>query len=769
MAYTLQVGRRAFACRRSVVAAGVDDAVRQLEASRGTTVSSAPETAPPVVFMFPGGGAQYPNMGRELHASEPLFREHLDRVLAIVAADHGLSLIESLFPAPGGEATAAAMLEGASRSLLATFAVEYAMAQLLRSRGIEPAALIGHSLGELTAACVAGVMSLSDTIAVVAARGRVLDALPSGATVAVGLSEQALAAYLTPELSVAAVNGPALCVVSGSLSAVAALESALGERGIDVRRLRLSFAAHSALLDGHLDAFAEAIGGVRLQPPDRPLVSNVTGDWAADQVTTADYWARQLRHPVRFSDGLSRVLAELPGCVLLEVGPGTTLTSLVLQQRGQAQARSAVASMRHPEDATPDQAYLLAALGRLWVAGVQVDWLGQPDGRGRRVPLPTYPFERQRHWIDRPAPTAMAEPAARAADATTSRLPAIDDWFAVPSWRPADLPPRPASHTTWLVFDTGDLQHDAVRHGLSSRGDEVVRVSLGTSYDTRADGSFVIRAGERDDYDWLLADLATRAVRPRRVAHLWGLGAAESRSEGIEAGADLSFYSLLFLAQAWDERHSSEPLHLAVVSSGMQSVGAEPLTDPARALALGPCLVMPSEYPTLSCSSIDWAPGDGASSLEALVSELRADVPEPVVALRGASRWVPSHEPRQLPAPESAITDALRPGGVYLVTGGFGGLGLAVAEHLARTVKARLVLTGRSGLPDCAEWPRLLLERAPVSERIPQGRRDRAARRRGARPPGRCQRRGPDGRCRCRGDCPVRRSRRDLPRRWPPR
>ena len=182
--------------------------------------------------------------------------------------------------------------------------------------------------------------------------------------------------------------------------------------------------------------------------------------------------------------------------------------------------------------------------------------------------------------------------------------------------------------------------------------------------------------------------------------------------------ADLSFYSLLFLAQAWDERHPSEPLHLAVVSSGMQSVGAEPLTDPARALALGPCLVIPLEYPALSCSSIDCAPGDGASSLDALVSELRSDVPDAVVALRGESRWAPAQERHRLPAQESAVTGPLKPGGVYLVTGGFGGLGLAVAEHLARTVKARLVLTGRSGLPDRSDWPRLLLERAPVSERI---------------------------------------------------
>ena len=773
VAYTLQVGRRAFACRRTVVAAGIDDAVRQLEASRGTTVSAAPETAPPVVFMFPGGGAQYPNMGRELYASEPVFREHFDRVLAIVSAGHGLNLIESLFPAPGDEARAATMLEGASRSLLATFAVEYAMAQLWRSRGIEPAALVGHSLGELTAACVAG----RDVVVRHRRRRRRPRARPRWPSLGRHGRRR--------PVGTGAGGVPDSRVVGGSRQRAARCASSRDRcppwrpsnrrwpsaastcAGSDCRSPRTRRCS-----TGTSTPFAEAVGGVRLQPPDRPLLSNVTGDWAvAGQITTADYWVRQLRQPVRFSDGLSRVLDELPGCVLLEVGPGTTLTSLALQQRGKVPARRAVASMRHPEDATSDHDVLLGAVGRLWSAGVSVDWTRhRPDDSGRRVSAADLSV-RASATLDRPAvadgdgrtggarrPTKRRRGCRRSTTGSPCR----------PGGRPVLQPPA-APRTTWLVFDAGDPLHDAIRHGLSSRGDEVVRVSRGTSYEARPDGSFVIRPGERDDYDRLLADLAARAVRPRRVAHLWGLGAAESRSEGIEVAADLSFYSLLFLAQAWDERHPSEPLHLAVVSSGMQSVGTEPLTDPARALALGPCLVIPREYPALSCSSIDWAPGDGASSLDPLVTELRADVRG---GRRRAARSVPvGPGAGAAPAASAGIGCHRRPEAAR---------GLPRYRRLRRPGTRRRRAPGAHGRgatrahrTERAARSRRLAAPAPRAHASlgahPQDRRDRAARRRGARDPGRCERRRPDGRRRCRGDCPLRRCRRDLPRRWRPR
>jgi acyl transferase domain-containing protein len=704
--HTLQVGRRHFRHRRTIACLEVDDAVALLESPADDRVQTgqAPEAAPPIVFMFPGGGAQHPNMGRELYDAEPVFREHVDRILGLVESSHGVSLASWLFPAPGDEPIAAAALEQATASLFSTFAIEYALAALWRARGVEPAALAGHSLGEVVAACVAGVMSLPDALAIVAARGRMLDRLPDGATVAVAMSEEALVPLLGAGLSIAAVNGPVLCVVSGSRAAIEDLEATLAARDVDCKRLRLAFAAHSSLLDESLADFAREIAAIRLQPPQLPVMSNETGRWAtADEITRTDYWVRQLRHTVRFADGLARVLDEFPTAVLLEVGPGTTLTSLALQQRGRVTGRSVVPSMRHRQDATSDRLYLLGALGRLWLAGHDVDWARQRGmDQPRRVPLPTYPFEHARHWIDRPAAGAAVDaPLAPASDASATRLPSVDDWFSTPAWRQAE-PPADGAAGTCLVFDDADPLHAAIRQGLAERGDRVVRVSRGETYEAGRGGDYLIRPAHRADYDRMLADLIARGERPSRVAHLWNLGAAPDGASATDRATDAAFFSLMYLAQALGEV-DMPPLHLAVVANGMQRVASEPVPHPERALSLGPCLVIPKEYDSITCSSVDWTIVDpGAEAVASLVREIRTAAPEPVVALRDDGRWLQTY--RTLTLPKGPTPSPVRPGGVYLVTGGLGSLGLTLAEELARTPGVKLALVGRRALPDRATW-----------------------------------------------------------------
>ncbi len=704
VAYTLQFGRRAFAHRRTVAAAHLDDAIHRLEASRGGASPPVPAAPPPVVFMFPGGGAQYPNMGRQIYASEAVFREHVDAVLAIVETDEGLDLRPWLFPDPGDEARAATELERASHSLLTTFAVEYALAQLWRSRGIEPTALIGHSLGELVAACLAGVMTLRDALAVVAARGRILDRLPGGATLAVALSEAEVLPYLGAGLSIAAVNGPALCVVSGSLDDIVALESVLSARDVDARRLRLSFAAHSSLLDGHLDDFARAIASVPLRAPRYPLISNASGNWSGvAEITQTDYWVKQLRHTVRFSAGLSQVLEDHPGCVLLEVGPGTTLASLAATRRSAAPAPVVIASLRHPLDATPDATVFLNALGRLWAAGVAIDWSRQGRSTGRRMPLPTYPFEHKRYWIDRPATPVPAPERAPVPDTRLARRPSIDDWFSTLAWRPvASTAPLAAVGACLVLDDAEDPLHEAVRQALTARGERIIRVTRGSRYDSVPDGRFVVRPGVRADWDQLVADLASQGLRPARAVQLWTCPSATT-AEPLDVAIDAAFFGPLFLAQAWTEAEPDEPLHIAVVSSGMQRVALEPATHPERALALGPCLVIPKENPAITCASIDWSADwqvDGA--IARLVGELYATDAEPVVALRGHQRFVPAAQ--ELALPPAAATGGVRPGGVYLITGGLGAIGLTLAETLARTPGVTIALLSRRPFPAASEW-----------------------------------------------------------------
>jgi len=699
VAFTLQVGRRAFAYRRAVVCRDAPHAIAQLTEAAAAPAATPAGAAPPVVFMFPGGGNQYPNMARQLHEREPLFKQHLDEVLDHAEHRHGRPVRRWLFPAPHDARDAATSLDGAVPSLLGTFAVEYAMARYLRARGVEPAALVGHSLGEVVAACLAGVFTLADAVTIVVARADVLERLPAGATTAVALPEAELAPLLSPGVSLAAVNGPALCVVSGAIESVAGLEALLATRNVEVRRLRLSFAAHSSLLDGALDGFARAIAGVRFAPPSIPIVANVTGQWAdGDVMGRADYWVRQLRETVRFADGVARAVEGLPGCVLLETGPGTTLTTLAGQYRGPAGPRAIVAAMPHRRETTPEPDALLSALGRLWTAGVALDWARHPVP-GQRISLPAYPFEHARHWIERPSGAAAeAEPTSPPA-----RSPSPDDWLSVPTWQPAARQATIQGAATWLAFDPETAVTSAVVAALRARGDHVVLVVAGRGFAIRDDGSYVIRPGDRDDCDRLLTEVAASGLMPTRIAHLWGL--APPPAEPLDAAVDESFLTPLFVVQAWDQRHPGRPLHVAVVTAGLQRVADERITRPELALGLGPALVVPREYDGITCAHVDWTAD--AAAVEDLVDELRAATPAPVTAWRGGRRWVPARTPYRPPRGDRR-RGLVQRHGVYLVTGGFGSLGLAVAEHLAGAAAARLVLVGRRGAPDRRHWSSLL-------------------------------------------------------------
>jgi thioesterase domain-containing protein/malonyl CoA-acyl carrier protein transacylase len=344
-------------------------------------------------------------MAEELYRAEPVFRAALDECCAWLAPELGFDLRRVLFPPEGGEAEAARRLEQTSLTQPVLFAVEHALARLWMEWGVRPKALLGHSIGEYVAACLAGVFSLEDALSLVAARGRLMQEMPAGAMLAVALAEDEALAAIRAEgagsgLGLAAVNAPRACVVSGPVAAVEALAARLEAAGLEPRRLHTSHAFHSALMDPAVGPFAERVRRVRLQPPQIPFVSNVTGTWIRpEEATDPEYWARHLRAPVRFADGVGELLRQ-PGPVLLEVGPGKTLSTLARQHAGKRAARRIVPSLGTPRDRRSDAETLLTALGRLWLESVEIDWPAVHAGeRRRRVPLPTYPFERKSFWI----------------------------------------------------------------------------------------------------------------------------------------------------------------------------------------------------------------------------------------------------------------------------------------------------------------------------------------------------------------------------------
>jgi acyl transferase domain-containing protein/SAM-dependent methyltransferase len=423
VAFTLQVGRRARAHRRALVCASPAEAAALLrEGDPDRLLGGRAAAGRKVAFLFPGQGAQQAGMGQELYDAEPVYRRAVDACAGLLLPRLGIDLRDLLHPAPGRRQAADRELRRTRFAQPALFAVEHALACLWMSWGISPWALLGHSLGEYVAACVAGVFSLADALALVAARGELMEALPPGAMYSVELPEEALRHRLRSgpgeALSLAAVNGPSLCVVAGAEGPAAELAAALERDGVTCRRLRTSHAFHSALMEPVLDRFADRVARTPLHPPALPYLSNLTGTWiTAAEATDPGYWRSHLRETVRFGEGLVRLVAE-PDTVLLEVGPGHALASLA-RQLGRTRVH-AVSSLRQAGSQGSDAAALLVALGRLWLAGVEVDWQAFYQAeRRRRVCLPTYPFQHRRFWIDpgpgliphgaRPAPSPLPE------------------------------------------------------------------------------------------------------------------------------------------------------------------------------------------------------------------------------------------------------------------------------------------------------------------------------------------------------------------------
>ncbi len=705
-AYTTQAGRREFAQRLVVVARDTQGLLQALQAAPGaggvfTAQGRTDKSAAPVVFLFPGGGAHFPGAGRELMRIAA-FREAVQACWDALPPDAPSDLRERLFAEPSKGPDDAAWLQAPSRTIPALFVLEYALGRLWLSWGVKPAAMIGHSAGEYAAACLAGMLSLRDALTLVVLRGRLFEAAPPGGMLSVDLPEAQLRPLAEAAgVDIAAVNAPDLCMVSGAKDALAGLQRRLTGQGVEARRLHIDVAAHSRLLDGIVAAFGAGAAQITTRAPSVPILSTLTGEWLTPQQGVgADYWVRHLRQPVRFADAMQRLLRELPGAALLEVGPGQGLGSLA--RHNGATATQAVLSSTRKADATEgDLPVMLTNAGALWTRGVPLDWAAlRGAGERRRIPLPTYAFDHERHWIEpgmalaASATPVTASTIAAPADAPRglSRLP-MDDWFHTTQWQPARLPaavsgaPDGATQgTRWLVAGGGTPLGAALVRTLEQQGVPVISVEPGA------------------DFLPLFERLEREGRLPGQLVVLGALGAsADSPDDAVAAAFDTP----VRIAQALTQADIAQPMRLMLVTAGSQAVGNGQDYRPAaplQALALGPCRVIPRELPQLSCRLVDLDPAESAG--EAAVARLLAEAAAPdggdLAAWRKGQRWQP-HRVRA-PAGPPRQPARLREGGVYLITGGLGGIGLELAAYLAQNFHARLALVSRRALPEPAHW-----------------------------------------------------------------
>jgi phthiocerol/phenolphthiocerol synthesis type-I polyketide synthase E len=753
-AYTLQVGRAVFGHRRLVVCNSAADAVDVIEShDRSRIFSGVSEMQDrPVVFMFPGMGDQYAGMALELYQSEPTFRACVDRCAGLLKPLLGRDIREVLYPngtaprangttpAGNGQIDLRAMLrrsngqnghsaQAIDETALAhpiLFTIEYALAQLWIEWGVKPTALIGHSIGEYVAACVAGVFSLEDALTLVTRRAQLIQGLQPGAMLAVLLPEAEVLPWLSDDLSLAAVNTPHACVVSGMAEAVAELEHKLLEQGIACQRVQTTHAFHSSMMAPIEEPLQALLGQIRLHPPTTRIFSTVTGDWmeAADATDPA-YWSRHMRQTVRFADGLQALLQQ-PEQVLLEMGSGNTLAAMAKQHPAHSADHVVLASLRQPHQQQPDLAVLLGTLGKLWIAGVAIDWQGfYTREQRRRVVLPTYPFERQRYWIDART-TAEAEPA----PATAERATEIADWFYVASWKRSRLPApaRPDAFTQpatqesaapWLVFVDDFGLGRALAQRLTELGQPVIQARRAGQFARIDSDAYTIDLRSREDYIALLHDLAARRQLPQVIVHCASLIHDPPTTADIatfKETQETGFRSLIFLAQALEEQVLAAPLKLWIISNHVHQVESTDAAHPARATILSPCLVIPQEYPQINCRYLDISPAQSAveqaRQAEQLLAEMQAASDDMIVAYRGTRRWVPTFEPVHLAA-DRPPTYPLRQQGVYLITEGLVGVGWAFAQLLAQTVGAKLLLIEQTDFPAPEQWSSWLSSHDP--------------------------------------------------------
>ena len=697
IAYTLQSGRQAMSHR---ICFHVNDAsfsaasVLQSESHISGIATTDPR---PLVFLFPGQGSQWPGMGQGLYASEPVYRETVDYCAKFLQQELGFDLRTLIHTDDNNvDQESIAALKQTANAQPALFVVEYATANLFQSWGVIPDAMLGHSVGELVAACIAGVFSLDDALKIVAARSRLMQNCKPGLMAAVLMSAEELSSILPDKVEIATINAPNLTVVSGPTGLIEQFTSDLADKGISSQNLKTSHAFHSWMMEPALDEFRKMMNSIELQPPRIQILSNVTGEpLTENQATDTNYWAEHIRRAVHFSKGLEFLLTkEAP--VFIELGPGRTLTDLV---RRQSEGNVFASMLSNPSAGNlNEQKDALEALGKLWCAGVDVRWQNFYGSENRRkVNLPTYPFQRYRHWIIpdedeslQEYPLSVYEPG----------------WVDVP----LEIDESPGQGNLWLVFNDKLGLAQAVIRQLGERGEITFSLVPGDDFARINDQQFRIRAGHKDDLAAVLTEMGdTLGEQTLRVLHFWSFTGKEQENNTVEAFKTASlygFHTLLALVQAAYDFGINHKLKVLIVANGLAQLDNETnLLHAEKGLLLGPCRVIPQEINGLAMRCIDM-PSNYLDITDpvlppTIIAEAMAENKEVLTALRLNGRY--AEKMFNLPALSKGKA-RLRQGGTVFITGGVGGLGLLTAKHLFDTVRARLVLCSRWLPPPRDQW-----------------------------------------------------------------
>ena len=707
LAYTLQIGRHSFKWRTAIACQSFDQLIAVLKSPdqlKKRTLSYSGKTIKRIIFGFTGQGSQYAGMASDMYRQHPYFKQIVDECCIHLVSDLGIDLRLLLFPKTAEET------QLANEQLLKTlytqpalFVIEYALATFLMSFGIQPHAMIGHSIGEYVAATLSGVLSLQDSLKLVAMRAKLMASTQPGVMLVVPLSPTEVSPYLNNDVEIVVYNAPNLHVVAGTKNSILEFETRIKPllklQDVSCKTLLTSHAFHSQLMDPILAAFYELSLQYALGKPDIPYVSNVTGHWIT-QKDLADkrYWTDHLRQPVLFSKGIETLdLSEQD--VVIEIGPGRVLTQLIQQHRFTSHPLLLQTLGSSSESHQNSYESFLSMLGTLWLHQIPLDWEPLYTNEIRkRCALPTYAFERQSYWVNPFEDKSPKHIKYHAHNILYKPVWEQDKKLGIPGILNGAITKR----CLFLFCDDKDLGLLFLKNVPEAT--DIYIVSSGLQFQ-RLVGQFIINPLKKGDYSLLLKGIDNH-YDEYDVIHTW----FSAHHLTGDPGSILSKgpYSLLYFTQAFHERYSDKKLKALVVTTQMQSVLGSEEIWPVKATILGPCKVIPQEQDNMTFKSIDLDSRDDWTSL--LINHLywelahitSSDFKEEF-AYRGKYRWI-----KKLESCDSDIAagqyQRLKKHGVYIITGGLGGIGLSIAEHLAKHYNANIVLLTRSAFPIKADW-----------------------------------------------------------------
>ncbi|MDW3191875.1 MAG: type I polyketide synthase [Cytophagales bacterium] len=698
ISHTLTSRRKSFPYRKSVVCQSIGEAVEKLEALKKEPPSTplTKNKQNHIVFMFPGQGSQHRNMCVQLYEQEAYFRKEVDQCF-----DHLKSLTKKDLRSVVFSDTETPINE-LEYAIPLNFIFEYALAKLLINWGIKPKSMIGHSVGEYVAACIGGVFKFKDALWLVLKRAELMQSMPTGAMLSISISEKNLTPYLsnTDKLSLAAVNSTQSCVVSGPVEVIDQFRTKMEENGFSTKLIKTSHAAHSFMMDGVLTDFENAFDQIEISAQQIPIISNLTGKSALDvEISQPGYWTSHLRQTVRFCDGIDTLLNQ-KNALFLEVGPGKTLSSFVGGNSNKTNNQPIINFLGHPKDTASDLEHVLSGVSKLWTLGLEPDWDKISESEKRAViPLPTYAFDQLKCVSNVDVRNILY----RRLGSGTERIK-MDDWFYRPTWK---LVPKPHGQEDLLncslVFlDKEDIGVLIVEQ-LKNEGKQVIVVKEGDEFIQHDDSlSFILNPNNEKDFTRLFDSILTRKLSPQRIIYCWGLLSKEPQEEPLPFTVNQTCIpGLLNFIKTLPAEMTSISEVTAIVNELHDIESTNPqISGPAKSLIVPMLKVIGQEFPGIKTGLVDISTNQPEED-DRLYAEVIHAEPGKVIALRNGLRFKQIFDPIKVHQEE---VTAFRHEGVYLITGGLGDFGYRVAQFLGETYHAKLILLGKSKLPDRSLW-----------------------------------------------------------------